>query len=86
MPNFFIVIAAVNKLLLLAILLFVLQMWTSTALADAISTQPKIGLALSGGSARGAAHVGVIRELEKQNIRIDYIAGAVFGWKNHDHL
>jgi NTE family protein len=48
-------------------------------LADALSKQPKIGLALSGGGARGAAHIGVIRELEKQNIHIDYIAGTSMG-------
>ncbi len=79
MPNLVIVAAPVNKLLLLAALLFVSQTWTSIALADATSKQPKIGLALSGGGARGAAHIGVIRELEKQNIRIDYIAGTSMG-------
>lgn len=79
MPNLTIVITAVNKLLLLLVLFFVSQTWTSTALADAISKQPKIGLALSGGGARGAAHIGVIRELERQNIRIDYIAGTSMG-------
>jgi NTE family protein len=79
MSNLSIVIAPVNKLLLFVALFLVSQMWTSTALADAISKQPKIGLALSGGGARGAAHIGVIRELERQNIRIDYIAGTSMG-------
>jgi NTE family protein len=49
------------------------------ALADVLSKTPKIGLALSGGGARGAAHIGIIRELERQNIRIDYIAGTSMG-------
>ncbi len=40
---------------------------------------PKIGLALSGGGARGAAHIGVIRELERLNVRVDYIAGTSMG-------
>jgi NTE family protein len=39
----------------------------------------KIGLALSGGGARGATHVGVLRELERQHIPIDYIAGTSMG-------
>ena len=39
----------------------------------------KIGVALSGGGARGAAHIGVLRELERQNIPIDYIAGTSMG-------
>jgi NTE family protein len=41
--------------------------------------QPTIGLALSGGGARGAAHVGVIRVLEQMGIRIDYVAGTSMG-------
>ncbi|PPD57946.1 patatin-like phospholipase family protein [Dehalogenimonas etheniformans] len=39
----------------------------------------KIGLALSGGAARGLAHVGVIEVLERENIRIDMVAGASMG-------
>src|SRR5690349_9375285 len=38
-----------------------------------------IGLALSGGAARGIAHVGVLRALEENNIRIEAIAGASAG-------
>jgi NTE family protein len=41
--------------------------------------RPKIGLALSGGGARGAAHLGVIQVLEENNIPIDYIAGTSMG-------
>lgn len=41
--------------------------------------RPKIGLALSGGGARGAAHVGVIKVLEELRIPIDYIAGTSMG-------
>jgi NTE family protein len=43
------------------------------------ASRPKIGLALSGGGARGAAHLGVIRVLEENNIPIDYIAGTSMG-------
>ncbi|MEQ1516987.1 MAG: patatin-like phospholipase family protein, partial [Usitatibacteraceae bacterium] len=42
-------------------------------------SRPKIGLALSGGGARGAAHVGVIKVLEELRIPIDYIAGTSMG-------
>ena len=41
--------------------------------------QPRIGLALSGGAARGNAHVGVLRALAEHNIRIDCIAGTSAG-------
>lgn len=39
----------------------------------------KVGLALSGGGARGAAHIGVLRELERQRIPIDFISGTSMG-------
>ena len=41
--------------------------------------QPRIGLALSGGAARGNAHVGVLRALAENNIQIDCIAGTSAG-------
>lgn len=43
------------------------------------SSPPKIGLALSGGAARGMAHVGVLRALLENNIPIDCIAGTSAG-------
>ncbi len=39
----------------------------------------KVGLVLSGGGAKGLAHIGVIRALEENNIPIDYIAGTSMG-------
>jgi NTE family protein len=41
--------------------------------------RPRVGLALSGGVARGIAHVGVLRVLEEHNIPVDYIAGTSAG-------
>ena len=43
------------------------------------SRHPTIGLALSGGAARGMAHVGVLRALVENNIPIDYIGGTSAG-------
>jgi len=39
----------------------------------------RVGLVLSGGGAKGLAHIGVIRVLEANNIPIDYIAGTSIG-------
>jgi len=39
----------------------------------------KIGLVLSGGGARGFAHVGVLKVLEENKIPVDYVAGASMG-------
>ncbi len=41
--------------------------------------RPKVGLVLSGGGAKGVAHIGVIRELEKKGIKPDYIVGTSMG-------
>jgi NTE family protein len=41
--------------------------------------RPSVGLALSGGAARGIAHVGVLRVLAEHAIPIDYIAGTSAG-------
>ncbi len=39
----------------------------------------KIGLALSGGGAKGAAHIGVLQALKEEDIKIDYISGTSSG-------
>lgn len=43
------------------------------------SQRQKVGVVLSGGGALGMAHIGVLRELEQNNIPIDYIAGTSMG-------
>lgn len=47
--------------------------------ASAASARPRIGLALSGGGARGAAHIGVLKVLESMQIPIDCITGTSMG-------
>jgi len=46
---------------------------------NTLVSRPTIGLVLSGGGARGAAHVGVINLLEELQIPIDFIAGTSMG-------
>jgi len=41
--------------------------------------RPRIGLVLSGGGARGAAHIGVLKVLEENHIPVDAIAGTSMG-------
>jgi NTE family protein len=47
--------------------------------AKSVIKRPKIGLVLGSGGARGIAHIGVLKVLEKNNIPIDYIAGVSSG-------
>lgn len=39
----------------------------------------KIGLALGGGAVLGAAHIGVLRAVEKMNLEISFISGTSIG-------
>ncbi|WP_153124256.1 patatin-like phospholipase family protein [Peribacillus tepidiphilus] len=43
------------------------------------SREPKIGLALGSGGARGFAHLGVLKVLKENQIKIDYISGSSMG-------
>jgi NTE family protein len=56
------------------ILIFVLTI----SVLSSLSAQ-KVGLVLSGGGAKGIAHIGIIKALEENNIPIDYIAGTSMG-------
>ena len=61
------------KVSLLAILLL------GSAAVVAADSAPRVGLVLSGGGARGAAHIGVLKVLEEQRIPIHAIAGTSMG-------
>ena len=41
--------------------------------------QPKVGLVLSGGGAKGFAHAAILKEIDKAGIQIDYIGGTSMG-------
>ena len=44
-----------------------------------VNVRPKVGLVLSGGGAKGAAHIGVLKYIEEVGLPIDYIAGTSMG-------
>ncbi len=47
--------------------------------SQSTTQRAKIGLVLSGGGARGFAHIGVLKVLEENNVPIDYIVGTSMG-------
>ncbi|MBL8862453.1 MAG: patatin-like phospholipase family protein [Planctomycetes bacterium] len=51
----------------------------SGAPQPAPGSRPRVGLVLSGGGARGAAHVGVIEVLEEARIPVDFVVGTSMG-------
>ncbi|HKQ84147.1 MAG TPA: patatin-like phospholipase family protein [Steroidobacteraceae bacterium] len=60
---------------------FVTWLMCAQALAQAPgeSHRPRVGLVLSGGGARGVAHVGVLKVLEDMHVPVDAIAGTSMG-------
>jgi NTE family protein len=57
-----------------------LQAQQPSAVADqATLGRPRVGLVLSGGGARGLAHIGVLKVLERERIPVDLIAGTSMG-------
>lgn len=60
------------KKLLLIFLLFPMLIFAQ-------KKQPKIGLVLSGGGAKGLAHIGILKEIDKAGLQIDYIGGTSMG-------
>jgi len=62
-----------KKIALIFLLIF------SVAAVSQEQEKPKIGLVLSGGGAKGLAHIGVLKVLEEQGIEISYIGGTSMG-------
>lgn len=67
------------KIFCLFFILVTIIISATTKATFAQENRKKIGLILSGGGGRGAAHVGVLKTLEKENIKIDYIVGTSVG-------
>jgi NTE family protein len=65
--------------LLFCLLLGFLPLFAHAGVDASDAPRPKVGLVLSGGAARGLAHIGVLKALEEQGIKIDAIAGTSMG-------
>ncbi|MDP4209986.1 MAG: patatin-like phospholipase family protein [Bacteroidota bacterium] len=65
------------KVFIISCLLFALGLTVSSQ--ELPSKRPKVGLVLSGGGAKGLAHIGVIKVLEEAGVPIDYIGGTSMG-------
>ncbi len=68
-------------LLILATAIVVAQsaVHAQTAPQTPAAARPRVGVALGGGSARGLAHVGVLRWLEEHHIPVDMLSGTSMG-------
>jgi NTE family protein len=61
------------------ITVILLILFSVTVYGQHVAKQPMIGLVLSGGGAKGFAHVGVLKVIEEAGIPIDYITGTSIG-------
>ncbi|MBE8727358.1 patatin [Flavobacterium sp. KB82] len=76
--QFSISIWGVTPLILIMAFLFSQETFSQEIKKDSVK-RPKIGLVLSGGGAKGFAHIGVLKVLEEAGIKIDYIGGTSMG-------
>jgi len=67
----------IKSMFFLAAFLY-LNVFSNTLLAQEIK-KPKVGLVLSGGGAKGFAHIGALKVIDSLGINIDYIAGTSMG-------
>ncbi len=70
-----------QKKIIVAILIFSFLQFTAAVFGQngAVKKRPTVGLVLSGGGARGFAHIGVLKVLEANHIPVDYVGGASMG-------
>ena len=70
-----------RRILTLSLLLLsaAVQLSAENKLTDEEQARPKVGVVLSGGGAKGAAHIGILKYLEEQGIPIDCIVGTSMG-------
>lgn len=64
---------------LIILSLILLASFFAQAQNETENIKPKIGLVLSGGGAKGLAHVGVLKVIDSLGVKVDYIAGASMG-------
>ncbi|MBT8254868.1 MAG: patatin-like phospholipase family protein [Bacteroidia bacterium] len=60
-------------------ILSILLIFSMTAVAAQQNDDPKVGLVLSGGGAKGLAHIGVLKVIDSLGLKIDYVAGTSMG-------
>src|SRR5215203_5442300 len=65
----------INHFKIFALLLFSFNI----TMAETTSKRPKIGVTLSGGGAKGLAHIGILEAIDSAGLKVDYITGTSMG-------
>ena len=82
LKKFIIITIKTNRLKtrIIILTLLILISFSSKAQNETLENpNPKIGLVLSGGGAKGLAHIGVLKTIDSLGIKIDHIAGTSMG-------
>ena len=72
------IVVSKGLLLVICLLLFVFCQNVIAQTNDSI-VRPRVGVVLSGGGARGFAHIGALKVIEESGLPIDYVAGTSMG-------
>jgi NTE family protein len=70
--------AHISRGIILLLLTFITCHYTVKA-QQTISNRPKIGLTLSGGGARGLAHIGILEAIDSAGLKVDLVTGTSMG-------
>ncbi len=70
-----------KKLYFFIVIFFICHLLVANQISDLNdqNDRPKLGLVLSGGGAKGMAHVGVIKAMEEAGLKADYVVGTSMG-------
>lgn len=77
--QFDIFMAKYMRSLFALISILIINSLSSVTFAESASDRPKVALVLSGGGARGIAHIGVLKVLEENNVPVDIVVGTSMG-------
>ncbi|SFO89309.1 NTE family protein [Chitinophaga sp. YR627] len=61
------------------VIIFIFLLFPVVIFAQERAKRPKIGLTLSGGGAKGLAHIGILQALDSAGLKVDYVTGTSMG-------
>lgn len=61
------------------VIIFIFLLFPVVNFAQEAAKRPKIGLTLSGGGAKGLAHIGILQALDSAGLKVDYVTGTSMG-------
>lgn len=61
------------------LLTIIVLLWSACGVQSQTGPRPKIGVTLSGGGAKGLAHIGILKAIDSAGLKVDYITGTSMG-------